>query len=57
MEVVLWMILFVDVLLVFIAVPTLQAACRDAILQHTTKKAVSSLPLPKLLQKYLLYEV
>ncbi|RZC41525.1 neuralized-like protein 2 [Asbolus verrucosus] len=37
-------------------VPTLQAACRDAILSHITKKAVSSLPLPKLLKKYLLYQ-
>lgn len=38
------------------SVPTLQAACRDAILQHITKKAVSALPLPKLLKEYLLYE-
>ncbi|XP_044264245.1 neuralized-like protein 2 [Tribolium madens] len=37
-------------------VPTLQAACRDAILSHITKKAVSSLPLPNLLKKYLLYQ-
>ncbi|KAJ8914815.1 hypothetical protein NQ315_014561 [Exocentrus adspersus] len=37
-------------------VPSLQAACRDAILQHITKKAVSSLPLPKLLKEYLLYQ-
>ncbi|XP_018334327.1 neuralized-like protein 2 [Agrilus planipennis] len=36
-------------------VPTLQSACRDAILQHITKKAVSSLPLPKMLKEYLLY--
>ncbi|CAG9863535.1 unnamed protein product [Phyllotreta striolata] len=38
------------------AVPTLQSACRDAILQHITKKAVLSLPLPKLLKEYLLYK-
>ncbi|KAI4466719.1 neuralized [Holotrichia oblita] len=37
-------------------VPTLQSACRDAILQHITNKAVSSLPLPKLLKEYLLYK-
>ncbi|XP_017785088.1 PREDICTED: neuralized-like protein 2 [Nicrophorus vespilloides] len=37
-------------------VSTLQAACRDAILQHITKNAVSSLPLPKVLKEYLLYQ-
>ncbi|KAJ8984310.1 hypothetical protein NQ317_012281 [Molorchus minor] len=37
-------------------VPSLQAACREAILQHITKKAVLSLPLPKLLKEYLLYQ-
>ncbi|XP_022909659.1 neuralized-like protein 2 [Onthophagus taurus] len=37
-------------------VPTLQSACRDAILQHITKKGVSSLPLPKVLKEYLLYK-
>nr|CAH7714454.1 unnamed protein product [Callosobruchus chinensis] len=37
-------------------VPSLQSACRDAILQHITKNAVSSLPLPKMLQEYLLYQ-
>ncbi|XP_023017916.1 neuralized-like protein 2 [Leptinotarsa decemlineata] len=37
-------------------VPSLQSACRDAILQHITTKAVSSLPLPKLLKEYLLYQ-
>lgn len=36
--------------------PTLQAACRDAILSHITRKAVASLPLPKLLKEYLLYQ-
>ncbi|CAG9761852.1 unnamed protein product [Ceutorhynchus assimilis] len=38
------------------AVPTLQAACRDAILFHIKKNAVSLLPLPKLLKDYLLYQ-
>ncbi|XP_060536143.1 neuralized-like protein 2 [Cylas formicarius] len=37
-------------------VPTLQAACRDAILQHITKKGVAALPLPRLLKEYLLYQ-
>lgn len=37
-------------------VATLQSACRDAILQHITKTAVSSLPLPKMLKEYLLYQ-
>ncbi|KAF7271832.1 hypothetical protein GWI33_015312 [Rhynchophorus ferrugineus] len=37
-------------------VPTLQAACRDAILLHIKKNAVASLPLPKLLKEYLLYQ-
>lgn len=37
-------------------VASLQSACRDAILQHITKTAVSSLPLPKLLKEYLLYQ-
>ncbi|XP_066146750.1 neuralized-like protein 2 isoform X1 [Euwallacea fornicatus] len=37
-------------------VPNLQAACRDAILFHIKKNAVSSLPLPKLLKDYLLYQ-
>lgn len=37
-------------------VPTLQSACRDAILQHITKNAVYSLPLPKVLKEYLLYQ-
>jgi len=39
-----------------IPVATLQSACRDAILQHITKTAVSSLPLPKMLKEYLLYQ-
>ncbi|XP_054278038.1 neuralized-like protein 2 [Macrosteles quadrilineatus] len=37
-------------------VSSLQSACRDAILQHIKKTAVSSLPLPKALKDYLLYE-
>lgn len=37
-------------------VPTLQSACRDAILQHITTKGVSALPLPKMLKEYLLYQ-
>ncbi|KAG8228954.1 hypothetical protein J437_LFUL007705 [Ladona fulva] len=37
------------------AVKSLQSACRDAILQHITKRAVSSLPLPRMLIEYLLY--
>ncbi|XP_050300317.1 neuralized-like protein 2 [Anthonomus grandis grandis] len=37
-------------------VPTLQAACRDAILTHITHNAVAHLPLPKLLKDYLLYQ-
>ncbi|CAH1958672.1 unnamed protein product [Acanthoscelides obtectus] len=37
-------------------VPSLQSACRDAILQHITKNAISSLPLPKMLKEYLLYQ-
>ncbi|KAL1512772.1 hypothetical protein ABEB36_002304 [Hypothenemus hampei] len=37
-------------------VPTLQSACRDAILFHIKKNAVSALPLPKLLKDYLLYQ-
>lgn len=35
-------------------VPSLQELCRDAILQHIKKNAVSSLPLPTTLKKYLL---
>lgn len=37
-------------------VATLQSACRDAILQHITKTAVSSLPLPRKLKEYLMYQ-
>lgn len=37
-------------------VASLQSACRDAILQHITQTAVSSLPLPKMLKEYLLYQ-
>ncbi|XP_030762315.1 neuralized-like protein 2 [Sitophilus oryzae] len=37
-------------------VPTLQAACRDAILLHIKKNSVAALPLPKLLKEYLLYQ-
>ncbi|XP_072388838.1 neuralized-like protein 2 [Diabrotica undecimpunctata] len=37
-------------------VPSLQSACRDAILHHISKKAVLSLPLPKFLKEYLLYQ-
>lgn len=37
-------------------VASLQSACRDAILQHITKTAVSSLPLPKKLKEYLMYQ-
>lgn len=37
-------------------VDSLQSACRDAILQHITKTAVSSLPLPKKLKEYLMYQ-
>lgn len=37
-------------------VASLQSACRDAILQHIKKTAVSSLPLPKALKEYLLYQ-
>ncbi|XP_066998417.1 neuralized-like protein 2 [Anabrus simplex] len=37
-------------------VASLQSACRDAILQHITKTGVSSLPLPKTLKEYLLYQ-
>ncbi|XP_011495935.1 PREDICTED: neuralized-like protein 2 [Ceratosolen solmsi marchali] len=35
---------------------TLQSACRDTILQYTKKTGVESLPLPKMLKKYLLYQ-
>ncbi|XP_046387253.1 neuralized-like protein 2 isoform X2 [Ischnura elegans] len=38
------------------AVESLQSACRDAILQHITKRAVHSLPLPRMLIEYLLYK-
>ncbi|KAL1130151.1 hypothetical protein AAG570_013089 [Ranatra chinensis] len=37
-------------------VASLQSACRDAILQHIKKKSVSSLPLPKALKEYLLFQ-
>ncbi|XP_012253230.1 neuralized-like protein 2 [Athalia rosae] len=37
-------------------VSTLQSACRDAIMQYTTRTAVDSLPLPKQLKDYLLYQ-
>ncbi|XP_075220412.1 neuralized-like protein 2 [Lycorma delicatula] len=37
-------------------VASLQSACRDAILQHIKTTAVSSLPLPKSLKEYLLYQ-
>nr|XP_012219399.1 PREDICTED: hydrocephalus-inducing protein homolog [Linepithema humile] len=37
-------------------VSTLQSACRDAILQYTKRNAVNSLPLPRLLKEYLLYQ-
>lgn len=37
-------------------VSTLQSACRDAILQYTKKNAVDSLPLPRVLKNYLLYQ-
>ncbi|XP_076238733.1 neuralized-like protein 2 isoform X2 [Calliopsis andreniformis] len=36
-------------------VPTLQSACRDAILQYTKRNNVHSLPLPRALKNYLLY--
>ncbi|XP_076659580.1 neuralized-like protein 2 isoform X1 [Halictus rubicundus] len=38
------------------AVSTLQSACRDAILQYTKGNAVDSLPLPRVLKDYLLYQ-
>ncbi|XP_071445500.1 neuralized-like protein 2 [Hetaerina americana] len=38
------------------AVESLQSACREAILQHITKRAVHSLPLPRMLIEYLLYK-
>lgn len=37
-------------------VSTLQSACRDAILQYTERNAVNSLPLPRVLKDYLLYQ-
>lgn len=37
-------------------VSTLQSACRDAILQYTKRNAVDSLPLPRILKDYLLYQ-
>lgn len=37
-------------------VSTLQSACRDAILQYTKRTAVDSLPLPRVLKDYLLYQ-
>ncbi|CAL7939612.1 unnamed protein product [Xylocopa violacea] len=37
-------------------VSTLQSACRDAILQYTKRNAVDSLPLPRVLKDYLLYQ-
>lgn len=37
-------------------VSTLQNACRDAILQYTKRNAVDSLPLPRILKDYLLYQ-
>ncbi|XP_023246930.1 neuralized-like protein 2 [Copidosoma floridanum] len=35
---------------------TLQNECRNVILRHTKKTGVDSLPLPKMLKKYLLYQ-
>lgn len=35
---------------------SLQSACRDAILQHIKKTAVSALPLPRKLKDYLMYQ-
>lgn len=37
-------------------VSTLQSACRDAIMQYTKRTAVDSLPLPRMLKDYLLYQ-
>ncbi|XP_017758830.1 PREDICTED: neuralized-like protein 2 isoform X2 [Eufriesea mexicana] len=37
-------------------VSTLQSACRDAILQYTKRNAIDSLPLPRVLKDYLLYQ-
>ncbi|XP_053975028.1 neuralized-like protein 2 isoform X2 [Hylaeus anthracinus] len=37
-------------------VSTLQSACRDAILRYTKRNAVDSLPLPRVLKDYLLYQ-
>lgn len=37
-------------------VSTLQSACRDAILQYTKRSAIDSLPLPRVLKDYLLYQ-
>ncbi|XP_015606403.1 neuralized-like protein 2 [Cephus cinctus] len=37
-------------------VSTLQSACRDAILQYTERTAIDSLPLPRMLKDYLLYQ-
>lgn len=37
-------------------VVSLQSACRDAILRHITKTAVSALPLPNKLKEYLMYQ-
>ncbi|XP_078048835.1 neuralized-like protein 2 isoform X2 [Augochlora pura] len=37
-------------------VSTLQSACRDAILQYTKGNSVDSLPLPRALKDYLLYQ-
>ena len=37
-------------------VSTLQSACRDAILQYTRRDAIDSLPLPRALKDYLLYQ-
>ncbi|XP_017796818.1 PREDICTED: neuralized-like protein 2 [Habropoda laboriosa] len=35
---------------------SLKSACRDAILQYTKRNAVDSLPLPRVLKDYLLYQ-
>ena len=43
------------IVLIFSSVKTLQSACKEAILERVTRRAVFDLPLPRLLKEYLLY--
>lgn len=46
----------VRIIQLYTHVPTLQAACRNAILRHLTKASVSNLPLPAMLKDYILFK-